>query len=101
MARDTQQLRAVNANPSGSLLQHRLRVIDPVTIMFSTSNWTTRLAVLGALAGATICAKALRLLYLWAELELGPVRLQRFKRDWALVTGGACLMTSQWTAETS
>ncbi|WIA18296.1 hypothetical protein OEZ85_009761 [Tetradesmus obliquus] len=57
--------------------------------MFSTSNWTTRLAVLGALAGATICAKALRLLYLWAELKLGPVRLQRFKRDWALVTGGS------------
>jgi hypothetical protein len=62
--------------------------------MFSTSDWKTRLAVLGAVAGATISAKALRVLYLWAELQLGPVRLQRFKGEWALVTGGGCHVRS-------
>lgn len=56
--------------------------------MLQRSDWTTRLAVLGAVAGCAVAAKVARQLYLWAELALGPVRVKRFNGEWALVTGG-------------
>ncbi|WIA21563.1 hypothetical protein OEZ85_000757 [Tetradesmus obliquus] len=53
------------------------------------SDWKSRFAVLGVAASAVLAAKALRQLWLFAELGLLNPPVQKFKGAWALVTGGS------------
>ncbi|WIA41991.1 hypothetical protein OEZ86_009291 [Tetradesmus obliquus] len=53
------------------------------------SDWKSRFAVLGVAASAVLAAKALRQLWLFAELGLLNPPVQKFKGEWALVTGGS------------
>lgn len=62
------------------------------------STWERRLAVLGALTAGLVAAKALRIMWQWLELCLGPVRVQRFKGEWALITGGKQVQENRRTA---
>jgi NADPH:quinone reductase-like Zn-dependent oxidoreductase len=52
------------------------------------SDWKSRFAVIGVAASALLAAKALRQLWLFAELGLLAPPVRKFKGEWALVTGG-------------
>lgn len=47
------------------------------------------LLALGACAGVYLSAKLLEKLAFWATLRLGPVRVDKYKGEWAVVTGGS------------
>jgi hypothetical protein len=52
------------------------------------SDWRGRFAVLGVAASAVLAARAVRQLWLFAELGLLDPPVCKFKGEWALVTGG-------------
>jgi hypothetical protein len=52
------------------------------------SDWKSRFAVLGVAASAVLAAKALRQLWLFAELGLLNPPVRNFRGEWALITGG-------------
>jgi hypothetical protein len=58
------------------------------------ADWKSRFAVLGVAASAVLAAKALRQLWLFAELGLLDPPVRKFKGEWALVTGGRLVKPS-------
>jgi hypothetical protein len=66
-------------------LDHQIPSYISLTTM---PDWKSRFAVLGVAASAVLAAKALRQLWLFAELGLLDPPVRKFKGEWALITGG-------------